>query len=295
MIKKILVLVSIFSFSIFLSISKGDSGSKGEYVGMDTCIQCHEDLGNNFKKTPHGKPKFEMLSDKGCETCHGPGELHAKREGDKTKIIRIQTLTPEERNNICLKCHEKGNRIYWKGSIHETRNISCTDCHSVHNSKSEDRLLVKNSQTEVCGKCHKDVKGKLMRASHHPIREGKMKCTDCHNPHGSITPNLISANSINEKCYECHAEKRGPFLWEHPPARDNCDNCHEPHGSNHEKLLVAKNPFLCQRCHSNRKHRGRLYDGKPSSFSRFVFNRSCLNCHPLIHGSNSPAGTYFGR
>ena len=52
-------------------------------------------------------------------------------------------------------------------------------------------------------------------SSHMPIREGKITCSDCHNPHGSVTEKLIRQASVNEVCYTCHAEKRGPFLWEH--------------------------------------------------------------------------------
>jgi predicted CXXCH cytochrome family protein len=27
----------------------------------------------------------------------------------------------------------------------------------------------------------------------------------------------------------------------------------------------------------------------------FVFNRSCTNCHPQVHGSNHPSGLRFQR
>ena len=78
----------------------------------------------------------------------------------------------------------------------------------------------------------------------------KMACSDCHNPHGSTGPTLLVKNSVNETCYTCHAEKRGPFLWEHAPVVDNCTNCHTPHGSANAPLLKARAPWLCQDCHS---------------------------------------------
>ena len=71
----------------------------------------------------------------------------------------------------------------------------------------------------------------MFRSSHMPLREGKIICSDCHNPHGSVTEALLKKNSINDTCYTCHAEKRGPFLFEHAPVRENCDNCHDPHGT----------------------------------------------------------------
>ena len=131
-----------------------------------------------------------------------------------------------------------------------------------------------------------------------------MQCTSCHNPHGSQTPKLVAANSVNDKCYECHAEKRGPFLFEHPPVRESCLNCHDPHGSSHEPLLVAKKPLLCQRCHSNSLHPGGLYalPRSGAGAGQTVYQsqpqlayRGCTNCHVNIHGSNSPSGKFWHR
>ena len=91
-----------------------------------------------------------------------------------------------------------------------------------------------------------------------PLPEGKLSCVDCHNPHGSTTDPLLKANSVNEVCYACHADKRGPFLFEHAPVRENCLNCHNPHGSNFESLLNAPRPMLCQQCHATSAHSGAL-------------------------------------
>jgi DmsE family decaheme c-type cytochrome len=138
-----------------------------------------------------------------------------------------------------------------------------------------------------------------MRTSHHPVREGRIACADCHDPHDSTKPKMVSAEYVNEKCLTCHAEKRGPFLWEHAPVRESCLNCHDPHGSNHDKLLVAKLPYLCQRCHLNTRHPGTLYDFRNTIAGTNPSNRAvehaCRNCHQNIHGSNAPSGPYFGR
>ena len=126
-----------------------------------------------------------------------------------------------------------------------------------------------------------------------------MSCRDCHNPHGSPTEGMITAASVNEQCYECHAEKRGPFLWEHPPVRENCLNCHSPHGSNHLKLQRTSVPFICQQCHANTRHPGSLYDATTLAdggrASNREFNRACLDCHASIHGSNHPSSPYLGH
>ncbi len=145
--------------------------------------------------------------------------------------------------------------------------------------------------------CHRDKVAKLDRSGHMPVREGKMECTSCHNPHGSTNVRLLKAgNTVNESCASCHAEKRGPFLFEHAGINgESCATCHDPHGSNNDRMLVAKLPFLCQRCHNHTRHPSTIYDNRVLQTSNRLFSRSCVTCHAAIHGSNHPAGATFLR
>jgi DmsE family decaheme c-type cytochrome len=127
-----------------------------------------------------------------------------------------------------------------------------------------------------------------------------MSCASCHNPHGSLAPNLLIKASLNETCYICHQEKRGPMLWEHAPVREDCSICHDSHGSNHLSMLKLKPPYLCQTCHSNVFHPSTLFDatelpGGAGTAQRDILGKACLNCHSRIHGSNHPSGTRFTR
>jgi DmsE family decaheme c-type cytochrome len=139
----------------------------------------------------------------------------------------------------------------------------------------------------------------MRRAAHMPLREGKLECSTCHNPHGSQNVKMLKeGNSVNESCVSCHAEKRGPFLWEHSPVRESCVSCHDPHGSNNDRMLVAKSPMLCQRCHVHSRHPATIYDNTALNVSKSnrVVGRSCVNCHQTIHGSNHPtSGKVFMR
>jgi DmsE family decaheme c-type cytochrome len=170
----------------------------------------------------------------------------------------------------------------------------------VHSFESRTAQLKTAMPSGVCMSCHTAIRAQMMRTSHHPVREGLMECTSCHNPHDGTRPKMIKADWANELCYQCHTEKRGPFLWEHGPVRENCLNCHNPHGSNHDKMLVARLPWLCQRCHLNTRHPGTFYDGRVGggslalSTNRAV-EHACKNCHQNIHGGNAPSGPYFGR
>jgi DmsE family decaheme c-type cytochrome len=121
-----------------------------------------------------------------------------------------------------------------------------------------------------------------------------MTCTSCHNPHGTVTQTLLKENSINDTCYTCHAEKRGPFLWEHAPSIESCTVCHDAHGSNHERMLKVPKPRQCQQCHVESRHPTSPY-GRDAGSAKFVMGRSCVNCHVNIHGSNHPSGFAFTR
>lgn len=185
----------------------------------------------------------------------------------------------------------------WKGSAHDTRNLTCVTCHSVHNGQSEVAELKARSANEACAVCHRVQASKMRRSAHMPLREGKMNCMSCHDPHGSTNVRLLKVgNWVNETCVSCHAEKRGPFLWDHAPVREACSTCHDPHGSNHDRMLAAKLPMLCQRCHIGTRHPSTIYDGAQlSARSNRLIGRGCVNCHSQIHGSNSPAGNAFLR
>ncbi len=232
----------------------------------------------------------------GCETCHGPGEAHAS-DPEKIKPGQFNKISAKAVTETCTTCHNRGTHALWKGSQHEARNVSCVSCHSVHQPKSAKAQLKAVNQQQQCMSCHRDKVAKLDRSGHMPVREGKMECSSCHNPHGSTNVRLLkTGNSINESCSSCHAEKRGPFLFEHAGiSGDSCATCHDPHGSNNDRMLVAKLPFLCQRCHNHTRHPSTIYDNKVAQSSNRLFSRSCVTCHSAIHGSNHPAGSTFLR
>jgi DmsE family decaheme c-type cytochrome len=266
----------------------------------EACIECHEDEVNALRRTQHGKEAFRRLSPDGCETCHGASAEHVAHPNDRKLFPRTPSkLAVDEQVETCRGCHDGGKQSMWTGSAHDQRGLSCLDCHAVHGFESDSGQLKKAMQMETCFRCHADVRAETRKTSHHPVREGKIACTDCHNPHGTQTPKMIAAASVNDQCYSCHTEKRGPFLWEHAPVRESCLNCHAPHGSNHQKLQVTSTPYLCQQCHSNTRHPGTLYDATAlpgaARQSNRIFNRSCANCHANIHGSNHPSGPYLGR
>ena len=275
----------------------------GEYVGAETCKGCHEEAFQKFSHTKMGRLFLHQPRNTteglACENCHGPGKAHVEAGGGKGKggLITFAKNDPtpiEKRNGVCLACHTKGDRVFWTSSAHDARDVACTGCHRVMQDNSPKHQLAKPTEIETCGTCHLQKRAAQLRSSHMPLREGKMTCTSCHNPHGTVTPALLRENSPNDNCYRCHTEKRGPFLWQHAPVIENCMNCHDPHGSNHEKMLTVAKPRLCQQCHIETRHPTNPY-GRDSASQKFVLGRSCVSCHVNIHGSNHPSGFAFTR
>jgi DmsE family decaheme c-type cytochrome len=291
--------------------AKTGAAPSGDYVGSEVCVTCHEDQQRRFKNTVMGKvmarPRTEWEA-RGCESCHGPGKAHVEAGGGKDTIPlrfgRDSKNSVAEKNAACLECHSRGNRLFWMGSPHESRSMACVDCHQVKQELkrlvssdtrysaplSENKGVIK-PQPELCLSCHQMRRAQLQRSSHMPYREGKVTCTSCHNPHGTPNPKQLIQSTTNENCLSCHTERRGPFLWEHPPVMENCANCHEAHGTNNPQLLKVRVPRVCDTCHVTSRH-----PTTPTLLPAIRdFNRGCTNCHSAIHGSNHPSGNMFLR
>jgi len=255
-----------------------------------SCLMCHEDTVTGFSQTVHGRSDMPAWADGvGCTACHGAAVEHA--ESAETTDLRVfSTMEPEDANAVCLSCHTQHTQ-YWRGSTHDIQDLRCTDCHDPHAKWADNQTRDHRRITDTCLTCHVDKKKSLFQRSRHPLREGAMSCVSCHSPHGSPTEGAIAAIRVNDKCYECHAEVRGPFLFDHIPVREDCSTCHNPHGSNQRDLLVQSAPRLCQSCHLFGHHQ--TVPGQPTQV--WNQNNSCVNCHARIHGSNHPSGILFMR
>lgn len=280
-------------------------------ASVKTCLTCH---GSDPKVTAilhnpmavTGDPRTPFAQG-GCIVCHGDSQKHVAMQQPYPDVVFSgpHASPVAVRNKVCLTCHENGQRMNWQGSAHQDHNIACTDCHTAHTAK--DPILARLTQPEKCFTCHARIRAESYEYSHHPIREGSVVCSDCHNPHGTAgDTKLLKEFTVNQTCYTCHADKRGPMLWEHQPVRENCLVCHDPHGSNQPRLIKQPMNFLCSSCHSSQANSsGGAFGGAHSIpfgpngstfFSSALANqRTCLNCHSQVHGSNNPNGAFFLR
>ncbi len=269
-------------------------------AGTETCITCHAEVGKDYRHAFHSQQGVE------CEQCHGAGSLHVQGGGDVSKIISFRQRSAHDANGVCLSCHARdANLRNWTTGRHAANKLRCTDCHQTHNysakgdSKNDGSLDVMNparvsnvenlvpeakammqprwQANDACLRCHQTERGQMSLPYHHPLREGKMSCADCHDPHGGAAGNNLRMANTNRLCLSCHSQYRGPFAYQHPPVTENCMTCHTAHGSPNTNLLTVSEPALCLQCHAGH-HNGA---GLP-------LPDRCTNCHGSIHGTDTP-------
>jgi DmsE family decaheme c-type cytochrome len=296
----LLLRVALFSAMAIAAPSKGASPTAakagqaapapGDFVGQEVCATCHEDVAKGFASNPHSR-LAEMHEGKGvtCESCHGPGKAHVDGGGDVSKIINPSKTPAKEVDAKCLSCH-RGQHANFERTAHGENNVSCIGCHSVHHSKTEEHLLTA-AQPALCFQCHADTKSEFNMPFHHKVEEGLVKCTDCHDPHGTFnSKNLRTSVQMDMVCTKCHTETAGPFVYEHAVVKtEGCTACHFPHGGPNPRLLNRANVnTICLQCHSPSPNFTTAQPMGPAH-NQAVQYQSCTICHTEIHGSNISA------
>jgi predicted CXXCH cytochrome family protein len=272
-------------------------------AGDETCATCHSQVIADFRHAFHAQQGI------GCEDCHGAGSLHVEGGGDVTKIVSYRLRSARDANGACLSCHAQDEGVRnWMAGSHMANNVRCTDCHQVHGQKKggkesvrlnfdtaslgrvkavedlvpESKVMMEPrwQKNDSCLRCHQEQRGQMSLPYHHPLREGKMTCVDCHDPHGGAGGNNLRVANVNQLCLGCHAQYRGPFTYQHPPVTENCLACHTPHGSPNTNLLQVSEPALCLQCHAGH-HNG----------ANLPLADRCTNCHISVHGTDIPSPT----
>jgi predicted CXXCH cytochrome family protein len=174
-----------------------------EYVGDGKCAQCHTELVDGFTGATHAHLGLKDENGKaiGCETCHGPGSVHAKAGGGHGSIVN-----PGRSPEACFACHLDKRGEFSLPSTHpvSTGQMTCSDCHEPHAGKA---VQFGGTQlaavTDSCVQCHAMQSGPYV-FEHEASREG---CIACHSPHGSTNAKMLKARNQN-LCLQCHFQEQ---------------------------------------------------------------------------------------
>ncbi|MBY0505872.1 MAG: DmsE family decaheme c-type cytochrome [Bryobacteraceae bacterium] len=268
---------------------------KQGYANTGACLVCHEEMGKAFLKTRHGSLENNVSrgwKGQSCESCHGPGAKHGEAAEAKF-ILNHAKATPRVADSSCLSCHRnQATHVGRVSGSHARMQVACVSCHSVHHEGPGKSAAVINA---LCSNCHASAWAAFQRSHAHALPQGVMSCVDCHNPHGTSRSSALrsTARTTNAEpgCFNCHADKRGPFAFEHAPVRlEGCAACHEPHGSANPRMLNRAEVLnLCLECHANAPGgRAATLGTVATGFHdlRLPAYRNCTSCHAKIHGSH---------
>ena len=276
--------------------ASSDSSKPAEYVGSETCQTCHEDIYKAFQKNPHHQVETDKKrgwENRACESCHGPAGKHVESVS-AADIRQPAKLKAAETDRICLTCHQnQPTHIGRINSSHAKNQVSCVACHSVHKNGPEGMVARKpGAINEQCAGCHTAVWASFQRPYKHRLPEGAMSCVDCHNPHGTLLPQMRQTWRGNEPgCLNCHGDKAGPFVYPHAVVNlEGCPACHQPHGSANPRMLTRPEVrYVCLECHSNLPlpTATPTLGTVPPAFHDLRSPRfqNCTLCHQKVHGS----------
>ncbi len=317
--------VLLWGLAVCLVLSTGaNAQTPNDFTGTETCLECHEDMAAEYSRTVHGQLndyQFPGLAS-GCEACHGAGAKHAESE-EPADIFLPSAEMGNDGTDLCLDCHQTGRTLNWEMGSHAETDVSCLSCHKLHDNTSSKALLAAATEEEVCFTCHMDTQAKFQLPSHHPIREGFMTCSSCHDTHGDQFREIADGETSRDACLVCHQQHAGPFVFEHSPVMEDCAICHDVHGTVANNLLRQNEPFICLQCHQPHFHSiltgfdgdysapGRTWDtgvepnadpgygglsgtSHPDSMKRVMLTK-CSQCHQSIHGSDLPSQSIPGQ
>lgn len=244
-----------------------------------TCAVCHVPALCTMPGSTHaalGAPDTPLAE--GCGSCHAGGLAHAEASGRRDLVQRLGGAPADVQARACLVCH-RGERtlLHVRQGSHFRSGVGCTECHGPLHGASPVTVAVDAEQH--CARCHPAVAAEFRQPNRHPVPEGRMRCSSCHDVHGA-RPRVRDLELAERRCVGCHPRYRGPFVFAHQAGRrEGCVVCHLPHGSSNRRLLQqADTQQNCLQCHGD-------FPSFHDQTMGAVFT-DCIRCHTQVHGSN---------
>ncbi len=277
------LLFLIWALGVSILLLTGSVFAQMTAVDDETCLACHDDYELSVADSPHrlSSQTSQPVVQIGCISCHSGGEVHIE-DPSEDNISNPARLIGQEAGRACRKCHQPHRELDNYGfDTHADLELSCGECHRVHNYGRE---MLLDDRAEFCLRCHQSVQTTFERRSNHPIGQGIMTCLSCHRFTRRADHNI--AYGLSRVCQDCHPEQGGPFLHEHGAAQayevdgSGCIECHNPHGSENDRLLRQPGNELCRSCHVEHVTRNHL-----NLWDEVWSRQPCQTCHIETHGS----------
>lgn len=184
------------------------------------CLECHASYFETLSDDPteNSYAPDEAILGIGCETCHGAGAAHVRRQGSWTRwllgagIINPADLSRFRQIEACALCHA--------GAL-ESRGRPFS---YVPGDPVADHLRLSRPTEEQAVDVHGNQVA-LLTAS--PCFQGSdtMTCSTCHDTHQTQR----NAAAFSDRCLGCHTVERcGLFPERGVALADNCVDCHMP-------------------------------------------------------------------
>lgn len=189
------------------------------------CFFCHAGIIENESGNPN---HFSILEDTiGCERCHGPGELHAKRHRDNPgelapgdPIVNPTNLSRELSEAVCQQCHLQaaGKAVLANKNEWDYRpGLPLTDFRIDYQYRLDDDSMKVVGHVEQlhASKCYQETES--------------LTCITCHDPHHNV-PAADQVAQYRKICMSCHAEGScgEPLDRRNEIAGNDCAQCHMP-------------------------------------------------------------------
>lgn len=200
---------------------------------LQECMDCHNLKAGLTLNTEnrYNQPVPEGI---GCESCHGPGELHVKHHNEVMKdsgyiadkknyidrtIVNPLHLSDELKMDVCSQCHLQGERTaFKKGKSPDDfiPGMSLNDVKMIFakvTAKEGDFTIASHTERLSRSNCF--------------LKSGrKLVCITCHDPHISVKD--VPTKDFNDKCHTCHNVSqlsKNTASVDHS-ASSNCVKCH---------------------------------------------------------------------
>jgi len=304
-----LIIISLLLLAVLISALFTYQKIKAK--GIDDCLVCHEDkdltMDKNGKKVSlfvnAGEFKKSMHGGNDCTDCHqsyNPDQIphnpkktnvdcrmcHDNVKSDPDNVHKnVQCNSCHSAHNVksakefgknqtetCLGCHKNKNVQIFKGSIHDNKNVKCSDCHQGGHTVKK---ISKNDVLGVCGKCHSKDKEAFTNSIHQVVlRQGNSKapsCIDCHGSHQILRSKM---DIESQGCLKCHLDEK-MFPGE---GKGSTKFISEYRVSIHATIQKdGKQAAGCTDCHGN--HMIQQGDPNKPSVSRTKILETCSKCH----------------